>query len=139
VDAVLVSGIAIAISLVAGLSLSSYVSGRGLSADEHALRVGCNLAAAFLYFPTVMWLSRGRTAGKWTTGLRVTRTDGAPISYPRAVWRDVIMKAGCASIPVVGLAFAIADGISVLVDPLGRGLHDFAARTRVVDAREALE
>jgi uncharacterized RDD family membrane protein YckC len=136
IDGLIVFGLAAAISVLAGLSVSGDLSGRDLSAHDHLVRLASNFGAAFIYFPTVMRLSKGRTVGKGALGLRVTRADGRSISYPRAVWRDAIVKSGFASIPVVGLAFAIADAISVLVDPLGRGLHDFAAGTRViVDAR----
>ena len=67
---------------------------------------------------TVGW-STGRTLGKQITGLRVVRSDGRPLRFPRALLRAVL----CASFfPVLLLA---------LVNRRNRGLEDVAFGTVV--------
>jgi uncharacterized RDD family membrane protein YckC len=67
----------------------------------------------------------GKTLGKWTTGLRLERTDG---SVPGIGWALLRHFVGYpVSLFFLGLGFLIA-----IFVPNGRALHDFIAGTVVV-------
>jgi len=69
---------------------------------------------------TAGWWSTGRTLGKQMMGLRVVRSDGSPLRFPRALFRALL----CASFfPALLLA---------LVNRRNRGLEDVALRTVVI-------
>ncbi len=68
---------------------------------------------------------RGKTVGKWTTGLRIERMHGGPPGIGRAVLRHFVGYP--LSLLPFGLGFLI-----VTVMPTGRSLHDFIAGTVVV-------
>ena len=70
----------------------------------------------------------GRTIGKWVTDLRIERTDGDPLSYPRSILRHVVGYA--LTVATLGLGFLLA-----AFTPSGRALHDFVAGTVVVRKR----
>lgn len=70
----------------------------------------------------------GRTAGKWVTDLRIERTDGEPLSYPRSILRHVVGYA--LTLATLGLGFLLA-----ALTPQGRALHDLVAGTVVVRRR----
>ena len=70
----------------------------------------------------------GRTAGKWVTDLRIERTDGEPLSYPRSLLRHVLGYA--LTLATLGLGFLLA-----ALTPRGRALHDLVAGTVVVRRR----
>jgi uncharacterized RDD family membrane protein YckC len=70
----------------------------------------------------------GRTVGKWATGLRIERSDGAEIGIGRALIRHFIGYP--VSFLPLGLGFLLGAFIT-----RGRTLHDFIAGTVVV--REA--
>ena len=82
------------------------------------------LAAAPLYWPLMHASALGGTLGKALIGLRVTRFDGARISLPRSLWREVakVFSLGTA---MVGYAIAA-------VLPRKQTLHDLLAATYVV-------
>jgi uncharacterized RDD family membrane protein YckC len=67
----------------------------------------------------------GRTVGKWTTGLRIERTDGRLPGIGRAAVRHLLGYP--LSLLPFGLGFLI-----VAVSPTGRALHDLIAGTIVV-------
>ncbi len=80
------------------------------------------LVALFVIYDLVAVAIRGRTVGKWLAGLRITRTDGAPLDPAQAIQREAFRL----------LAFATF-GLTAL--PLLGGwapLHDALAGTRVV-------
>jgi Mce-associated membrane protein len=67
----------------------------------------------------------GFTLGKWATGLRIERVDGAPLGLGRAVLRHFVGYP--ISFALLGLGFLFA-----AVSVHGRGLHDIIAGTIVV-------
>ena len=68
---------------------------------------------------TVGWAGGGRTLGKAILGLRVSRADGRPLGWGRAVLR----AGGCAAAPWI-LGF-------VALSRKNRGIHDVLLGTRV--------
>lgn len=67
----------------------------------------------------------GKTLGKWTTGLRIERTDG---SMPGIGWALLRHFVGYpVSLVFLGIGFLIA-----IFVPNGRALHDFIAGTVVI-------
>jgi len=68
---------------------------------------------------------RGQTIGKWTTGLRIERTDGRLPGIARVALRHVVGYP--LSLLPFGLGFLL-----VAVSPTGRALHDLIAGTIVV-------
>jgi uncharacterized RDD family membrane protein YckC len=67
----------------------------------------------------------GLTLGKWATGLRIERNDGAKLGIGRALLRHFVGYP--LSFALLGLGFVIA-----AVSVHGRGLHDIIAGTIVV-------
>ena len=84
-------------------------------------------ALAVLDF-VVLPVFTGRTAGKWVTDLRIERTDGRALSYPRSILRHVLGYA--LTLATLGLGFLLA-----ALTPEGRALHDLVAGTVVVRRR----
>lgn len=70
----------------------------------------------------------GRTIGKWVTDLRIERTDGEPLSYPRSILRHLLGYA--LTVATLGIGFLVA-----ALNTSGRALHDFVAGTVVVRNR----
>ncbi len=88
------------------------------------------IAAVFLS----LW--RGQTPGKRVTGLRVVTEEGAPMSFGRALQRELVAKTliiGALTVITFGVAF-LANYLWPLRDPQNRAGHDFFAKTRVVTA-----
>jgi len=73
---------------------------------------------------SVVCLGRwGQTAGMAAAALRMTREDGSPVRYGRAILREVaeiVMR------PFLGICY-----LWIIVDPRKQALHDKAARTLV--------
>jgi uncharacterized RDD family membrane protein YckC len=67
----------------------------------------------------------GKTIGKWTTGLRLERTDGSMPGFGWAMLRHFVGYP--VSFFLFGIGFLIA-----IVNPTGRALHDLIAGTVVV-------
>jgi len=67
----------------------------------------------------------GLTIGKWATGLRIERNDGANVGIGRAFLRHFVGYP--LSLALLGIGFLIA-----AVSVHGRGLHDMIADTIVV-------
>jgi uncharacterized RDD family membrane protein YckC len=67
----------------------------------------------------------GLTLGKWATGLRIERVDGASLGIGRALLRHFVGYP--LSFALLGVGFLIA-----AVSVHGRGLHDMIAGTIVV-------
>jgi uncharacterized RDD family membrane protein YckC len=92
---------------------------------------------ALVYFAAMMAATNGQTLGKLATGIRVQRTDGKPIGFWWAAYREVLIKG-----IVLGIAGTITGGIAYVVDflwPLwdrqNRTLHDLVVESRVVKTR----
>jgi len=124
------------IVLVAILAFSTLVSrllgGGARSAGNSSETVGILLAivVAALDLGVLPGLT-GLTAGKWATGLRILREDGAEIGIGRAFLRHFIGYP--LSFITLGLGFLAAAFTS-----RGRGLHDLIANTIVVRERRAV-
>lgn len=88
------------------------------------------IAAAFL----ARW--QGQTPGKRVIGLRVVTEEGAPMSFGRALQRELVAKTlivGALTVITFGIAF-LANYLWPLRDAQNRAGHDFFAKTRVVTA-----
>lgn len=118
------------IILVAIIALSTLISrllgGGARSAGTSSETVGILIAivAAALNLGVLPGLT-GLTIGKWATGLRIIRSNGADISIGRAFLRHFVGYP--MSFVLLGLGFVIA-----ALTSRGRGLHDFIADTIVV-------
>lgn len=82
--------------------------------------------AALNFFLLPVW--RGQTLGKWATGLRIERRDGAPAGVGRILVRHLLGYP--LSLVIFGLGFLVA-----VFDSQGRALHDMLAGTLVVRSR----
>ena len=82
------------------------------------------LVAAVLDLGVLAGLT-GKTLGKWTTGLRLERTDGSLPGFGWAMLRHFVGYP--VSLIFLGIGFLIA-----IFVPNGRALHDFIAGTVVV-------
>lgn len=97
---------------------SSFVLTAGYIAVASVVIINFILAPAF----------SGRTIGKWMAGLRIERSDGEPLSIPRALVRHLLGYA------LTGLTLGLGFLISVFSSK-GRALHDLIAGTVVVRSR----
>lgn len=88
------------------------------------------LAVAVLNF-VVLAAFAGRTIGKWVTGLRIERVDGAPLSVARAALRHLV------GYPITLLTLGVGFLIAVF-SVEGRALHDLIAGTVVVRERAGI-
>lgn len=89
--------------------------------------VGLNLAWAFAYFVAFPLIWAGRTPGKRLMGLRVVELTGKPLTTMLCVRRYGGYAAGATT---GGMGF-----LQILWDANRQGLHDKAAHTAVIDAR----
>ena len=80
------------------------------------------LAFTAAYF-TISWTRGGQTIGMRAWRLRVTRADGACVTWPRA-----LLRFGVAVVSLAALGFGFW---WALFDPRKRSWHDLAAGTRV--------
>ncbi len=122
------------IALVTILAFSTLVSrafgGGGRAAGTSSETIGMVLAivVAALNLGVLPGLA-GVTAGKWATGLRILRADGAEIGIGRAFLRHFVGYP--VSFIPLGLGFVFA-----AFNSRGRGLHDVIAGTIVVRDRK---
>jgi uncharacterized RDD family membrane protein YckC len=102
------------------------LGGGGRAAGSSAETAGILLAVlmAVLNLAVIPGFT-GMTLGKWATGLRIERNDGAPVGIGRALLRHFVGYP--LSFALLGLGFLIA-----AVSVHGRGLHDMIAGTIVV-------
>ena len=91
------------------------------------LTIVSGLLASIIYF-VGFWVSSGQTMGKFITGIKVTKTDGAKLSFGAAIVRYIgyLISAVVLSIGFLWLAF----------DKQRQGWHDKMAGTLVVQADE---
>lgn len=90
------------------------------------------LAAVFL----ARW--RGQTPGKRAVGITVVLEEGTPMTFGRAVQREVVAKT-LILVPLTAITFGlalVANYLWPLRDAQNRAGHDFFAKTRVVKAPE---
>jgi len=124
--ALLIDYILLALIMVFSTMIARLMGGGARMAGGTAEKVGIliMLIVAVLDLVVMAGLT-GRTVGKWTTGLRIERTDGRLPGIGRAVVRHVLGYP--LSLLPFGLGFLI-----VAVNPSGRALHDLIAGTMVV-------
>lgn len=124
--ALLIDYILLALIMVFSTMIARVMGGGARMAGGTAEKVGMliTLIVAVLDLVVMAGLT-GRTVGKWTTGLRIERTDGRLPGVGRAVVRHVLGYP--LSLLPFGLGFLI-----VAISPTGRALHDLIAGTIVV-------
>ena len=124
--ALLIDYIALVSLVVLGTLVSRMLGGGGRAAGNSAETAGILLAVLLAVVNLVVLPGlTGMTLGKWATGLRIERDDGAPIGLLRAFVRHFVGYP--LSFALLGLGFLIA-----AVSVHGRGLHDMIAGTIVV-------
>ncbi|MFZ5871393.1 MAG: RDD family protein [Actinomycetota bacterium] len=104
----------------------------GLSLDEAAATAAMILflVAVFVGVPVLVeTLTRGRSAGKLTMGLRVVRDDGGPVRVRHAVVRHLV------GFGEIWLTFGSPAVICSLIHPQGKRIGDLLAGTYVVRER----
>jgi uncharacterized RDD family membrane protein YckC len=124
--ALLIDYILLALILTFSIMVARLMGGGARMAGGTAEKIGgfITLIVAVLNLVVLAGLT-GKTVGKWTTGLRIERTDGRLPGIVRAVLRHLIGYP--LSLLLFGLGFLI-----VAVSPTGRALHDLIAGTIVV-------
>jgi uncharacterized RDD family membrane protein YckC len=117
----------ILIGIMAFSTLLARIMGGGARMSGDATETGGLLIAlgvALLNF-VLLTAWRGRTLGKWATGLRIVRRDGQPVSVARSLLRHLVGYP--LSFLTLGLGFLLA-----AFNNNGRALHDVVAGTVVV-------
>jgi uncharacterized RDD family membrane protein YckC len=124
--ALLIDYILLALIMVISTMIARLMGGGARMAGGTAEKVGIiiTLIVAVLDLVVMAGLT-GKTIGKWTTGLRLERTDGRVPGIGRAALRHLVGYP--LSLLPLGLGFLI-----VTVSPTGRALHDYIAGTIVV-------
>lgn len=124
--ALLIDYIVLASIVVLGTLIARMLGGGARTAGNSAETIGFLLAfgAALLDLALIPGLT-GFTLGKWATGLRIERVNGAELGIGRAFLRHFVGYP--LSFLLLGLGFLIAT-----VTVRGRGLHDMIAGTLVV-------
>ena len=124
--ALLIDYIALVSIVVFGTLIARMLGGgaraAGNSAETAAILLAIVVASLNL---VILPAFTGLTLGKWATGLRIERVDGAPVGIGRALLRHFVGYP--LSFVLLGLGFLIA-----AVSVHGRGLHDMIAGTIVV-------
>src|SRR5688572_26551132 len=112
--------------LVASTLIARMLGGGARAAGSSAETAGIlmTIAVAVLNLGVFPGLT-GLTLGKWATGLRIERNDGADVGIGRAFLRHFVGYP--LSLALLGIGFLIA-----AVSVHGRGLHDMIADTIVV-------
>ncbi|HKP48226.1 MAG TPA: RDD family protein, partial [Pyrinomonadaceae bacterium] len=118
------------ILLVSILAVSTLISrlfgGGARAAGSSSVTVGIVLAVAFAVLDLGVFPGlTGFTLGKWATGLRIWRSDGAELGVGRAFLRHFVGYP--ASILTLGLGFIFA-----AFNSRGRALHDLIAGSIVL-------
>ncbi|MFG1922809.1 RDD family protein [Cryptosporangium sp. NPDC048952] len=89
--------------------------------------VAAPVSVVWLVVPA--WLA-GATAGKWLFGMRLTRYDGARLTFGRALAREAFVVGS-----FVLTLIAMLNTLVMVNDPRGQGFQDKIADTVVVDAK----
>ena len=124
--ALLIDYILLALILTLSTIIARLMGGGARMAGGTAEKIGIGFAlvAAVLDLGVLAGLT-GKTIGKWTTGLRLERTDGRTPGVGLAFLRHFIGYP--ISFFLLGVGFLIA-----IVNPTGRALHDLIAGTVVI-------
>ena len=124
--ALLIDYILLVSLLVVSTLVARMLGGGARAAGSSAETAGILMAigAAILNLGVLPGLT-GLTLGKWATGLRIEKNDGAPLGMGRAFLRHFVGYP--ISLALFGIGFLMA-----AVSVHGRGLHDIIAGTIVV-------
>ena len=124
--ALLIDYILLALILTFSTMIARLMGGGARMAGGTAEKVGIiiTLIVGLLDLVVLAGLT-GKTVGKWTTGLRLERTDGRLPGIGRAALRHLV------GYPLSLLPFGLGF-LMVAVSPTGRALHDLIAGTIVV-------
>lgn len=124
--AILIDYIMLALIMTFSTMVARMMGGGARLAGGTAETVGIlfTLVAAVLDLGVLAGLT-GKTLGKWTTGLRMERTDGGLPGIGWALLRHFVGYP--VSFLLFGLGFLMA-----IVNPTGRTLHDLMAGTVVI-------
>jgi uncharacterized RDD family membrane protein YckC len=124
--ALLIDYIILAIIIAFGMLVARPLGGSTRAAGSTAETFGQIVALAVLvlnFGALAVW--RGQTLGKWATGLRIERRDGAHLNWWRVLLRHFVGYP--LSLLTLGLGFLLA-----VFNAQGRALHDLIAGTIVV-------
>lgn len=124
--ALLIDYILLALIMVFSTMIARLMGGGARMAGGTAEKIGILVTVVVALLDLVLMAGlTGRTVGKWTTGLRIERTDGSLPGIGRVALRHLVGYP--LSLLPFGLGFLI-----VAVSPTGRALHDLIAGTIVV-------
>jgi uncharacterized RDD family membrane protein YckC len=116
-------------ALVTGLFVVPIVT-KGSDAAIASVGFTVLTVLVFIVLPTTMeTLTRGRSVGKFATGLRTVRDDAGPIGFRQALTRALV------GFVEIWMLFGVPALISGLVSSKGKRLGDHAAGTYVVRER----
>ena len=128
VDAAIINLVAVAVAALVGLALSIVTMPNWLTAFAVAVGAVAYAVWAAGYF-IVFWTTTGQTPGDRLMRIRVRAATGERLRPRRALLRFVALM--LAALPL------FAGFLMILVDARRRGLHDWIARTVVVDAHRS--
>jgi uncharacterized RDD family membrane protein YckC len=124
--ALLIDYILLALILVLSIMIARLMGGGARMAGGTAEKIGLIVTSIVGVLDLgVLAGVYGQTVGKWTTGLRIERTDGQLPGVPRILLRNFVGYP--LSLLLFGLGFLLA-----AINPSGRALHDLIAGTVVV-------
>ena len=121
IDYIVLVSIVVAGTLIARM-LGGGARAAGTSAETAAIVLAIGVAVLNL---AILPGFTGLTLGKWATGLRIERNDGAPLGIGHALLRHFVGYP--LSFALLGIGFVMA-----ALTVHGRGLHDIIAGTIVV-------
>jgi uncharacterized RDD family membrane protein YckC len=119
-DVLIVAGLFTGAMVVVGVMASVIGAGAHQLARAVASAYVVVLPISLALYCTLFWALAGRTPGMSLLGLRVVGIRRAPLSWPAALVRAVV------------LAYFPLGGVWALVDRRGQAVHDKLARTVVV-------
>ena len=124
--ALLIDYILLALILAFSVMIARLMGGGARMAGGNAEKIGLVITVVIALLDLVVLAGiTGKTVGKWTTGLRIERTDGRLPGIGRAALRHLV------GYPLSLLPFGLGF-LMVTVSPTGRALHDLIAGTIVV-------
>ncbi len=124
--ALLIDYILLALILTLSIMIARLMGGGARMAGGTAEKIGLIVTSVVAVLDLgVLAGIYGQTVGKWTTGLRIERTDGQLPGIVRVLLRNFVGYP--LSLLLFGLGFLLA-----AVNPSGRALHDLIAGTVVV-------
>jgi uncharacterized RDD family membrane protein YckC len=136
-----VADTAVLLPLVAALSLIAWAAG---ATEWLAIAVGWSLTQYMIrglfYAPGLMRRPgprNGQTLGKQWAGVRVTRDDGRPVDFPKAVEREWLIRTllfEVFAVAFTGTIATILDYTWPLMEENNKALHDRLAATTVARA-----